>query len=217
MNVNTYVSQLPDRLTLKKICKAQAVLDWIICGQEFETYHKYFKSTNEEYEGNEAQIGFGFEEDEGTSLHLYFTEKGCLIVPSQCENTQNTDNKQFEKKIPKEFQAFYKKNFAGQDIPFVIYSLGNDAWKCEHNFEIADDEIFSFQHIIYDAEFYKEWAIGFFADETYLKEDADIQTIEELYAGKVLTEKMVLSIVDKIEDWLDLEDALNEMPYRFDF
>lgn len=216
MNVNTYVSQLPDRLTLKKICKAQAVLDWIICGQEFETYHRYFKSTNEEYDGNEAQIGLGFEDEEGLSLHLYFTEKGCLIVPSQSENIQSVNNKEFEKRIPKEFQAFYKKNYAGQDIPFVIYSLNDSQWKIENNFEI-DDEIYNLQHFIYDAEFYKEWAYSFFGEETYLKEDADIQTIQDLYAGKVLTEKMVLSVVEKVEDWLDLEEALNQMPYRFDF
>lgn len=216
MNVNTYVSQLPDRLTLKKICKAQAVLDWIICGQEFETYHRYFKSNHEEYDGNEAQIGFGFEDEEGVSLHLYFTEKGCLIVPSEAERTQNLDNKQFEKRIPKEFQAFYKKHYQGKDIPFVIYSL-DDKWEAENNFEINEEDTLNFQHIIYDAEFYKEWAISFFGDETYLKEDADLQTIIDLYEGKVLTEQMVLSLVDKVEDWLDLEEALDEMPYRFDF
>lgn len=216
MKIEHYVSQLPDRLTIKKHCKAQAVLDWIVCGQEFETYHKYFKSTNEEYDGNEAHIGLGFEDEEGISLHLYFTDKGCLIVPSQAETTQSSDNKQFEKKIPKEFQAFYKKNYAGQDIPFVIYSTNDAPWVYEENFEL-EDEIFNFQHLIYDAEFYKDWVTNFFAEDTFLKEDVDLQTIEDLYEGKVLTEKMVLSVVDKVADWLDLEEALNEMPYRFNF
>ena len=63
MNFTPDLSQLPHWLTLKKICKGQAVLDLLICGQEFETYHRYMPSLQEEYEGNEARIGFDFEEE----------------------------------------------------------------------------------------------------------------------------------------------------------
>ena len=88
MNFTPDLEQIPHWLTLKKICKAQAVLDLLICGQEFETYHRYAPAIQEEYEGQEVRIGFDFEEEDGPSLHLFFTEKGCIIVPSVCENFQ---------------------------------------------------------------------------------------------------------------------------------
>lgn len=219
MDIKNLINQLPDRQVLKKKCKALAVLDWIICGQEFETYHRFFKSNQEEYEGEEAQIGFDFEDEEGTSLHIYFTDKSCLIVPSESNLSQGVDNKAFEKRIPKEFQAFYKKNYENQDIPFVVYSVNNEPWKYEENFEIegTEEEYHNFNHLQADADFYHDWAMNFFGDETFLKKDADLQSITNIFEGKTLTENIVLSIVEKVADWTDLEKALNELPYRFDF
>ena len=188
MNFTSDLSQLHHWLTLKKICKGQAVLDLLICGQEFETYHRYMPSLQEEYEGNEARIGFDFEEEDGPSLHLFFTEKGCIIVPSACENFSSVEGA-FEKQIPKEFQAFYRKNYHEQDIPFVI---------------CAQED--------------KDWATIFFGEETeYLNDDASTETIEALYQGKVLSEAMVYTIVGSVQDWLFLEEELNHIPYRFDF
>lgn len=216
MNSELYVNELPSGSQLKKICKALAALDWIICGQEFERYHRYFKSEQEEYEGCEALIGFDFEEDEGLSLHLYFTQNECLIVPSECEGAQEADNKAFEKRIPKDFQAFYSKNYKNKDIPFVIFSQ-NGQWKIEKNFPIGTP-IQNFEHLSGDAEFYKKWATDFWAGEThFLNENADLQIIKQIYQGEVLTEPMVLSLVSQVDDWRDLEEALDEMPYRFDF
>ena len=80
MNFTPDLEQIPHWLTLKKICKAQAVLDLLICGQEFETYHRYAPAIQEEYEGQEARIGFDFEEEDGPSLHLFFT-KGVSSSP----------------------------------------------------------------------------------------------------------------------------------------
>lgn len=216
MNFTPDLSQLPHWLTLKKICKAQAVLDLLICGQEFETYHRYMPSHQEEYEGNEASIGFDFEEEDGPSLRLFFTEKGCIIVPSVCENF-SSGSENFEKQIPKEFQAFYKKNYHEQDIPFVICAQEDKPWQLITQFEI-EDEIFTLKHLSTDPEFYKDWATIFFGEETeYLNDKASSETIEKLYKGEVLTEKMVYSIVSNVQDWLFLEEEFNHMPYRFDF
>jgi hypothetical protein len=216
MDFTSYLNQLPSWLELKKICKGQAVLDLIICGQEFETYHRYAKSNQEEYEGNEARIGFNFEDEDGPSLHLYFTDKGCLIVPSECEDYQSAKS-DFYKRIPKEFQAFFKKNYSDKQIPFVFYALEKQNWQMETNFE-TEEEVFTLGHLTAEADFYKDWATIFFGEESeFLNDDADAYTITEIYNGKVLTEQMVLSLVSKVEDWLFLENELSNMPYRFDF
>ena len=173
-------------------------------------------SHQEEYEGNEASIGFDFEEEDGPSLRLFFTEKGCIIVPSACENF-SSGSENFEKQIPKEFQAFYKKNYHEQDIPFVICAQEDKPWQLITQFEI-EDEIFTLKHLSTNPEFYKDWATIFFGEETeYLNDNASIETIEALYQGKVLTEAMVYTIVSSVQDWLFLEEEFNHMPYRFDF
>lgn len=218
MNPDSYISQLPEASLLKKICKGQAVLDWIICGEEFETYHHYFKSTAEEYEGSEAILGLNFEDESGALLHIYFVENSCLIVPGNCialeEETISAE--EFEKKIPKEFKAFYKKNFSGQDTPFVIFSLEGGPWQSVKHFA-TDEEIYNFNHLTADGDFYLDWASEFFDDESFLLPDADKNVVEDIYKGKILSEEMVLNIVEEVEDWNFLERMLNEIPYRFSF
>lgn len=217
MDCKTYLQKLPNVKTLKQICKGRAVMDWIICGHEFETYHTYYKSNQEEYEGTEAQWGLGFEEEDGTSLSFYFIEKACLIVPStSSEDSKDANIQSFEKKIPKIFLPYYRKNFSNSDIPFVIWSLDGETWKCEENFEI-EEFISKFDEITVCPQKYRDWAVDFFGEETYLREDMSEQTISDIYEGKVLTENMVYSLVTDVHDWVDLETELDEMPYRFEF
>lgn len=217
MNQKKYLENLPDRQTLKKICKGRAVLDWIICGHEFETYHNYFRSNQDEYEGIEAQIGFDFEEEDGVSLSFYFEEKGCLIVPSPCiPKDRLPNNREFEKKIPKVFLPYFKKNFSNADIPFVIWTLKDEPWHYEQHFDF-EEKIDKFEQLSTDPKLYKKWAIEFFDGETYLREDMKEETISDIYEGKMLTEDMVFDIVTEVEDWMDLEEELDKIPYRFDF
>ena len=99
----------------------------------------------------------------------------------------------------------------------MIYAQEDKPWQLLTNFEI-EQELFTLKHLCEDPEFYKDWAIIFFGEETeYLNDDASTETIEALYQGKILTEKMVYTIVSGVQDWLFLEEELNRIPYRFDF
>ncbi|MDO5608000.1 MAG: hypothetical protein Q4G08_06045 [Capnocytophaga sp.] len=217
MNLNACITTLPDVKTLKQILKGRAVLDWIICGHEFETYHTYYKSQQEEYEGNEAQIGLGFEDEDGASLSFYFTEGKCIIIPSaDVLAGKDGNNRAFEKKIPKVFQAYYRKHFSDTDTPFALWSIDGTTWEFEENFATSE-EITKFDELTTDPKKYKRWALDFFGDETNISETMSEQTITDLYNGKILTEPMVLSIVSEVLDWVDLETELDEMPYRFEF
>jgi hypothetical protein len=218
MDCNTYLQNLPSVATLKALCKGKAVLDWIICGHEFEVYHTYNKCAEEEYDGAEAQWGHGFEDEDGTSLTFYFVDnKACLIVPSQSdESSKEGDDRAFEKRIPKVFLPYYQKNFNNADIPFVIWSVDGQSWQCAEHFPI-EEEVTKFNAITADPELYKDWASEFLGDESYVKDDMSAQTITDIYNGKPLTEAMVLSLVSKVHDWSDLEAELNEIPYRYEF
>ncbi|KHE67977.1 MULTISPECIES: hypothetical protein [Capnocytophaga] len=217
MDCNTYLQQLPNVKTLKQLCKGQAVLDWIICGHEYEVYHTYYKANEEEYDGYEAQWGHGFEDEDGSSLSFYFVDKACIIVPSSsAEDSKGGDNHDLERKLPKVFLPYYRKNFTESDIPFVIYSLDGETWYCIENFAV-EEHIDKFDKITTNPAVYKEWAQAYLGEEAYLQETMSEQTISDIYAGKVLTEEMVYSLVTEVYDWVDLETELNEIPYRFSF
>lgn len=217
MNPKNYLNQLPSPQLLKSICKARAVLDSIICGHEFETYHNYFKSQQEEYDGYEAQMGRGFEDEDGISLSFYFFEKNCLIVPSSAIPSESIpNNREFERKIPKIFLPYYKKNFSNTDVPFVIWSLKDGPWQYEENFG-TDETIAKFEQLSPDPKLYKEWALNFFDEESFINPDMKERAIADIYEGKVLTERIVFDIVTEVSDWIDLEEELNKIPYRFDF
>jgi hypothetical protein len=150
-------------------------------------------------------------------LSFYFIDKACLIVPSSsAEDSKGGDNHDFEKRIPKVFLPYYRKNFSQSDIPFVIYSLDGETWQCVENFPV-EEHIDKFEHITTNPAKYKEWAVDYMGDEGFLQEVMSEQTITDIYEGKVLTEEMVYSIVTEVHDWVDLETELNEMPYRFSF
>ena len=217
MDCNTYLQQLPNVKTLKQLCKGQAVLDWIICGHEYEVYHTYYKANEEEYDGYEAQWGHGFEDEDGSSLSFYFVDKACIIVPSSsAEDSKGGDNHDLERKLPKVFLPYYRKNFTESDIPFVIYSLDGETWYCIENFAV-EEHIDKFDKITTNPAVYKEWAEDYLGDEACLQGTMSEQTISDIYAGKVLTEEMVYSLVTEVYDWVDLETELNEIPYRFSF
>ena len=58
------------------------------------------------------------------------------------------------------------------------------------------------------SEYYDENAIG---------TGIPLETVTEVYHGKTLTKKMVLSIVEELEDWKQLEKDLNEIRYPYNF
>ena len=102
------------------------------------------------------------------------------------------------------------------DIPMHVRDIGNILNDMSEKFNF-DEEINKFEQLSTDPELYKEWAIEFFDGETNLREDMKEETISQIYEGKTLTEEMVFDIVTDIEDWMDLEEELEKIPYRFDF
>ena len=44
-----------------------------------------------------------------------------------------------------------------------------------------------------------------------------LETVSKIYNGETLTKEMVLSIVNELEDWEQLEADLNEIDYPYKF
>ena len=63
---------------------------------------------------------------------------------------------------------------------------------------------------------YIDWATDYFK-ESYKDAGIPLDTVTKIYGGQTLTKEMVLSIVDELEDWEQLEKDLIEIGYPYDF
>ena len=63
---------------------------------------------------------------------------------------------------------------------------------------------------------YIDWATEYF-EESYVESRILLDTVTKIYSGQTLTKEMVLTIVEELEDWEQLEADLNEIGYPYDF
>ncbi len=63
---------------------------------------------------------------------------------------------------------------------------------------------------------YIDWATEYF-EESYKESGVPLDIVTQIYDGQTLTKPMVLSIVDELEDWEQLERDLIEIDYPYDF
>ncbi|OIV39832.1 hypothetical protein [Flavobacterium johnsoniae] len=54
-------------------------------------------------------------------------------------------------------------------------------------------------------------------EESYKESGIPLDTVSKIYNGQILTKEMVLSIVDELEDWKQLENDLIEINYPYKF
>ena len=119
----------------------------------------------------------------------------------------------FQKKLKVSFST--ERNLTSVQNSFVQERLAGMSIIQVFNRQKAEFD--KFDKITTNPAVYKEWAQAYLGDEAYLQETMSEQTILDIYAGKVLTEEMVYSLVTEVYDWVDLETELNEIPYRFSF
>ena len=99
---------------------------------------------------------------------------------------------------------------------FCVWTTENKDWRTGQieNYEDNSDELLS----IFDGnpQTYVDWATEYF-DESFIESGIPLETVTEIYSGKALTKEMVLTIVEELEDWEQLETDLNEIGYPYKF
>lgn len=63
---------------------------------------------------------------------------------------------------------------------------------------------------------YVDWATEYF-DGSFVETGIPLATVTHIYNGAPLTKELVLTFVDELEDWQQLEDDLNEIGYPYQF
>lgn len=208
------LKSLPDRKKVQNICKAISVLDAILC-QEWEyRYYSYNSQWGENEEFFEMRNG------EGNQMLVLFREDGCVI------NGFSQDFYEFRKDYPKDeltkrLPEIFNEFIFGEPVntigtTFCIWSTIAEKWETgeiKTNQDGSSDMLYIFDGLPYT---YIDWASDYFQD-SYKESGIPFDIVTKIYQGETLTKEMVLSIVDELEDWLQLESDLKEINYPYDF
>ncbi len=203
-------SLLPDRKTLQTICKAISVLDAII-SQEWESrYYSYNNKWADNEEFCEMRNG------SGDQMLILFHQDGCVINGFAHEFDQQ-DKSHLTKNLPSIFDEFiFGEPVKSIGTTFCLWTTEQKNWQVGQieNYEDNSAEMLN----IFDGnpQTYIDWATDYF-EESYVESGIPLDTVTKIYNGQTLTKEMVLTIVEELEDWKQLEADLKEIGYPYDF
>jgi hypothetical protein len=199
-------SLLPDRKTLETVCKAISALDAILC-QDWQ--YRYY-SFNSKWDLNERCLQM--RNGSGDEMHVLFREDGSAINGFAHEYDQQ-DKSKLTRGLPAIFHEFiYGEPINSIGTTFCLWTTELKNWQVGQleSFEDNSEEMLN----IFDGLplTYIDWAT-----EYYEVDDIPSDTVSKIYTGQPLTKQLVLSIVNQLEDWEQLERDLIEINYPYNF
>ena len=209
------LQNLPNKEKLQKICKSISVLDAII-SQDWEyRYYSYNQKWRKDEELFEMRDGCG------DQMLILFTKNGCVINGFAHELYDFEENLPSKSELIKGIPDVFNDFILGEPVAtigttFCIWTNENNQWQLGNikHFKDGSDEMLS----IFDGnpQTYIDFAIDYF-EEDYLSTENAKNTVIKIYNHETLTREMVLSIVDELEDWAQLESDLKEIGYPYHF
>ena len=203
-------SLLPNRKALQTICKAISVLDAVICQEWQFRYYSYNNKWTDDEEFCEMRNG------QGDQMLILFRQDGCVINGFAHEFKQQ-DKQKLTQNLPSIFDEFiFGEPVKSIGTTFCLWTNEQKDWQVGEieNYEDNSEEMLS----IFDGnpQTYINWATEYFED-SYVESGIPLDTVTKIYSGQTLTKKMVLTIVEVLEDWEQLEADLNEIGYPYNF
>jgi hypothetical protein len=203
-------SRLPDCKNLQRICKAISVLDAILSQEWQYRYYSYSSrwSINEEC----LQMRNG----SGEEMHILFRSEGCAINGFAHEFEQK-DKVKLTLNLPSVFNEFiFGEPVSSIGTTFCLWNYQKQNWQVGelNNNEDNSEEMLE----IFDGnpQTYIDWAVDYYEDG-FKNDKNSAETVTKIYQGETLTKKMVLSLVNELEDWKQLKSDLDEINYKYKF
>jgi hypothetical protein len=201
---------LPKKDKLQRICKAISVLDAILCQEWSDRYYSY----NSKWADQEEF--FSMKNGSGDEVLVLFKKDGCVINGFAYE-FQQPNKEEITKNLPTIFDDFiYGEPIKSIGTTFCLWTTNSINWEIGHikNHENNSEEML----YIFDGnpQTYINWATDYF-ESYYIDSGISLDTVIKIYNGEELTKEMVLTIVEEIEDWQQLETDLKEIDYSYNF
>jgi hypothetical protein len=201
---------LPDKTALQNVCKALAVLDAILSPEWEYRYYSYNATWSKKEECFEMRDG------QGDQMLILFRDEGCIIngFAHECKQPDKTE---LTKGLPAIFKTFmFGETVKAIGTTFCLWLLDSESWQMgevKHHDNGSEEMLAIFDG---KAQRYVDWATEYF-EGSYKEKGIPLATVKQIYAGKPLARKMVLTMVDDVDDWKGLERDLKEIGYPYDF
>lgn len=203
-------SLLPDHEEVRAICKAISVLDAILCQDWVYRYYSYNCAWDVGEEFCEMRNG------EGDQMLILFRNDGCVINGFSSEFEQ-PDKSEITVGLPNIFESFlFGEPVDSIGTTFCLWKTEGADWSCGGLATAGDGSEEMLKILDGKPQTYIQWASQYF-EGSYAGNGLLLPVVREIYQGKTLTKAMVLSLVDELEDWGQLESDLMEIGYPFDF
>ncbi len=208
--ISTKNLNLPDRKKIQSICKSISVLDAIF-SQEWEfRYYSYNNQWADDEEFCEMRNG------SGDQMLILFRQDGC-VINGFAHEYQQQEKQKLTRNLPSIFNEFiFDEPVRSIGTTFCIWTTEQKNWQVGEieSYEDNSEEMLN----IFDEnpQTYIDWATEYF-EESYVESGISLETVTKIYNGQTLTKELVLSIVEKLEDWEQLEADLNEIGYPYEF
>ncbi|WP_241775155.1 hypothetical protein [Chryseobacterium sp. ERMR1:04] len=201
---------LPNTKILQTICKAISALDAIL-SQEWE--YRYYSYNNKWSDHEEF---FEMRDGSGNQMLILFPQNGCVINGFAHEYTQQS-KQQLTTNLPSIFNEFiFGEPVNSIGTTFCLWTIEEKNWQTGplESYEDNSKEMLSIFNG--NPQTYIDWATEYFED-SYKETGIPLETVAKIYTGETLTKEMVLTIVEEIEDWEQLETDLLEIGYSHNF
>ena len=190
--------------------KSRADQDAIICQEWEDRYYSYNNKWAENEEFFEMRNG------SGDQMLVLFRQDGCVINGFAHEFEQQ-DKEKLTKNLPAIFDSFiFGEPVKTIGTTFCLWTTEQKKWLVGQ----TDNEEDNSEQMLYifdgNPQTYIDWATEYF-EESYVESGIPLDTVTKIYSGQTLTKEMVLTIVEELEDWEQLEADLNEIGYPYDF
>lgn len=238
------LSSMPNIEELRNLCKSLAVLDAIICPEWENRYYSYISNWNDNEEffemrdgsGDEMKILFclngcvinGFSHESElcdwneveVEEKISFIEKWFGNKKNKTELIQNIPEGVLDS-LPNEFHHFiFEEPVKNSGTTFCIWRKPYDSKWHVGDIEYSEDEDLDGSLdllYIFDGNpgTYKSWAEEYF-EEMFLDRELELDLIESIYNGELITKELVMKINPERSDLTQLKLDLTQIGYRFD-
>ncbi len=239
------LSKIPDIESLKKLCKALATLDAIICREWEFRYYSYDKN----WDKTKGEEYFEMRDGEGDEFQILFCTDGCVINgqahESEMCNWTEIEIKpiSFKQKItnilgrketelvqtiwkgvvdnlPIEFHEFiFGEPIKSKGTTFCIWRLMNDNEWNIGNIEFPKDKYGDgSEDLIYILDNDPKTYRKWaleYFEERFEEHKLKLEYVQYIYDNKPLTEEIVLKINPSLDDFENLKKELDEIGYEY--
>jgi len=203
-------SLLPGCKSLEKVCKAISVLDAIL-SQEWE--YRYY-SFNSAWDANERCLQM--RNGSGDEMLVLFREDGC-VINGFAHEYQQQDKAKLTRQLPIIFNQFiFGEPVKSIGTTFCLWTTELKNWQVGELKDVDDNSAGMLSIFDGNPQTYVDWATDYF-EGSYKETGISLETATNIYNGHTLTKEMVLSMVDELEDWEQLENDLKEIDYPYNF